>query len=86
MARNYILESASLALHLAILTPPVLAAPCDTPAHRAFDFWLGHWEVRTPDGKLAGVNRIDREYGVCVLHERYATETELQRREPQCLR
>jgi hypothetical protein len=49
------------------------AAPCDEPANRAFDFWLGQWEVRTPDGKLAGINRIDREYGGCVLHERYTT-------------
>lgn len=49
------------------------AAPCDDPAHRAFDFWLGEWNVHTPEGKLAGVNRIEREYGGCVLHERYDT-------------
>ena len=50
-----------------------LAAPCDSPQHRAFDFWIGEWQVKTPDGKLAGVNRIEREYGGCVLHERYDT-------------
>ena len=50
-----------------------VAGPCDEPAFRAFDFWLGRWEVRTPDGKLAGTNRIEREYGGCVLHERYDT-------------
>jgi hypothetical protein len=44
-----------------------LAAPCDAPAHREFDFWLGEWEVRTPDGKLAGTNRIEREHDGCVL-------------------
>ncbi len=49
------------------------AAPCDEPTNRAFDFWLGEWEVRTPDGKLAGINRIEREFGGCVLHERYTT-------------
>lgn len=49
------------------------AAPCEAPAHREFDFWLGEWQVHTPDGKLAGVNRIAREYGGCVLHERYDT-------------
>ena len=49
------------------------AAPCDGAAHRAFDFWVGEWQVRTPDGKLAGVNRIAQEYGGCVLHERYDT-------------
>lgn len=52
---------------------PAMAAPCNTSAHRAFDFWLGEWQVHTPDGKLAGVNRIEREYGGCVLHERYTT-------------
>lgn len=50
------------------------AANCDAPAHRQFDFWVGHWEVRTGDGKLAGTNRIERVHGGCALHERYATE------------
>lgn len=50
------------------------SAACDTPAHRAFDFWLGEWQVHTPDGKLAGINRIEREYDGCVVHERYRTE------------
>lgn len=52
----------------------VMAAPaCEAAEYRAFDFWLGEWQVRTPDGKLAGVNRITREYDGCVLHERYQT-------------
>ncbi len=46
---------------------------CDASEHRQFDFWLGEWNVRTPDGKLAGVNSIKREYDGCVLHERYST-------------
>jgi hypothetical protein len=49
------------------------AGPCDASAHRAFDFWLGEWQVKTPNGKVAGNNRIEREYGGCVLHERYDT-------------
>ncbi len=49
------------------------AAPCDGPAHREFDFWLGQWQVHTPAGQLAGNNRIEREYGGCVVHERYTT-------------
>ena len=63
-----------VALLVATAMPLACAAPGDTPAHRAFDIWLGTWEVRTPNGKLAGVNRIEREYGGCVIHERYATE------------
>lgn len=49
------------------------APPCDASEHRAFDFWLGEWRVHTPDGKLAGVNRISSEYNGCVVHERYDT-------------
>lgn len=48
-------------------------APCNDPAYRQFDFWLGKWEVFRPDGKVAGSNRIEKEYSGCVLHERYAT-------------
>lgn len=49
------------------------AGACDAAEHRQFDFWLGEWNVRTSDGKLAGVNSIKREYDGCVLHERYST-------------
>lgn len=63
-----------IALILAILlSRGALAGPCDTAAHRAFDFWLGQWQVHTADGTLAGKNRIEAEYGGCVLHERYVT-------------
>lgn len=63
-----------VALALVLLaTVRVEAAPCDSVDHRAFDFWIGEWTVRTPDGKVAGSNRIEREYDGCVLHERYDT-------------
>jgi hypothetical protein len=48
-------------------------APCTGNAYRAFDFWLGDWEVRAPDGRLFGHNRIEAGYGGCVVHERYTT-------------
>ena len=48
-------------------TPP----RCDLAEYRQFDFWVGTWQVQTPDGKIAGLNRITREYGGCVIHERY---------------
>jgi hypothetical protein len=49
-------------------------AACDAPEHRLFDFWLGEWVVTVPGGKEAGINRITREYGGCVVHERYTTQ------------
>jgi hypothetical protein len=54
-------------------TAPAAAGACETKEHRQFDFWLGEWNVHTPDGKLAGTNRITREYAGCVLHEHYDT-------------
>jgi hypothetical protein len=58
----------------AIPASAVAVGPCDAAEFRQFDFWLGDWEVRTPDGQLAGRNRIESAQGGCVLHERYATE------------
>lgn len=51
----------------------VYAAACESPEHRAFDFWLGEWQVKTAEGKFAGINRITQEYGGCVIHEHYTT-------------
>ena len=52
---------------------PRPADPCASAEHRQSDFWLGDWQVHRPDGVFAGINRIQREYGGCVVHERYAT-------------
>lgn len=52
---------------------PAVGAPCEAPEYHQFDFWLGEWNVQGAGGKMAGSNRIEREYGGCVLHERYTT-------------
>jgi hypothetical protein len=44
---------------------------CDSPPFRAFDFWLGEWEVSSADGRRAGRNEISREQHGCVLVERW---------------
>jgi hypothetical protein len=49
------------------------AAACASPMHRAFDFWVGEWEVRTAAGVRVGVNRITRVHGGCALREQYST-------------
>jgi hypothetical protein len=65
---------AAVAVSIATLSAgEALAAPCDGSEYRQFDFWLGTWQVHTPDGKLAGTNRIEREYDGCVIHEHYTT-------------
>jgi hypothetical protein len=64
-----------------LLTVALLSAPagftanpaprCNAAEYRQFDFWLGEWQVHGPAGKLAGTNRIEREYDGCVVHEHY---------------
>ena len=49
--------------------PPAAAEPCGAPEHRQFDFWIGEWEVTTPDGAPAGRNRIEPILGGCALRE-----------------
>jgi len=49
-------------------------SPCGTAEHRQFDFRIGDWVVRTRDGKLAGRDRIERDFDGCALRERYSTE------------
>jgi len=66
----------SLFCGLALLVATqVSAAPaaCSAPAYRQFDFWIGEWQVHTPEGKFAGVNRVERQYDGCVIHEHYTT-------------
>ena len=54
-------------------TPATPAAPpaCQTPEHRQFDFWLGHWTVRAPNGRVAGTNHIESSLGGCALVEHW---------------
>ncbi|HVS13184.1 MAG TPA: hypothetical protein VMV46_04625 [Thermoanaerobaculia bacterium] len=50
-------------------TPAPAPPTCDAPEHRQFDFWVGLWRVATPDGALAGTNRIESVLNGCVLME-----------------
>ena len=54
--------------------PATSAAPAATPCAdradaRRFDWWVGEWDVRTPDGKPVGHNRVTRIAGGCGLQE-----------------
>jgi hypothetical protein len=44
--------------------------PCEgIPAASQFDFWLGDWEVRRPDGTVAGQSVVTRRDGGCSVVE-----------------
>tara|TARA_R110001599_G_scaffold53322_4_gene148833 strand:+ start:3454 stop:3984 length:531 start_codon:yes stop_codon:yes gene_type:complete len=45
--------------------------PCSSEAHRAFDFWLGAWDVTDEAGNVAGENVVTAEEGGCLLVERW---------------
>jgi hypothetical protein len=47
------------------------SAGCGSGAYRDFDFWLGHWQVRLADGRVAGENRIEAAVDGCRLIERW---------------
>ena len=52
--------------------PTLPSGPCASAEHRQFDFWIGDWEVRLPDGKPAGTNRISRILNGCVIQENWS--------------
>jgi hypothetical protein len=49
----------TLAPRLSAEDAPAPQGPPPPPEVRQFDFWVGDWEVTTPDGKVAGHNRIE---------------------------
>ena len=50
------------------------SCPCCTENHRAFDFWIGEWEVvNAKDGSPAGTSRISKEENGCVIRENWTS-------------
>ena len=46
-------------------------SPCAAPEARAFDFWIGSWNVYNVDGRFVGSNEIRPEEENCALIERW---------------
>lgn len=65
-------------LAIFILLSSSHALACEGENYDQFDFWLGHWNVTTPAGKVAGTNYISQELNNCVLHEHYSTPSGYQ--------
>ncbi len=59
-------------LLVAVVSMPMFAhaGACDSADHRAFDFWIGDWNVTAANNNHTH-NVITREYDGCVIHERY---------------
>lgn len=44
---------------------------CCSENHKAFDFWVGEWEVANLDGSIAGINVVEKVEGLCMLRENW---------------
>ena len=51
-------------------TAPV-GRPCTRPEYRQFDFWVGTWDVHSPEGTPVGNNVISRALNGCAVMESY---------------
>lgn len=66
MKKSTVWLSAALISSALAQTPPPAA-----PVNHDFDFWIGDWNVTTPDGKPAGTNRIEPIAGGRGLYENW---------------
>lgn len=59
-----------------VATMSAQAYPCEHDERfRAFDFWLGEWDVHVASGQQAGQNRISSEQRGCYLAEAWTSAT-----------
>ena len=64
-------------IFLALGTPAALAQdgdapkPCSSPEYSQFDFWVGDWNVTSPDGTQQGTNKVVKMLGGCVVQENW---------------
>lgn len=61
--------AALVALTFAASAPPPRAQACSAPEFRQFDFWLGDWQVRKPDGSPDGSAHIEVVPNGCAVLE-----------------
>jgi hypothetical protein len=58
------------------------SAPCDTPQHHQFDFWVGDWQVfdaRT--NQLVAFDRVEKHSQGCIVQQNLTMVTDLYRRQ-----
>lgn len=64
--------------------PPAAAhtsAPCDTPQHHQFDFWVGDWQVfDANNNQLVAIDRVEKHSEGCIVQQNLTFITDLYRR------
>src|SRR5215510_6708395 len=65
------IASTAIAAESAKVAAPVAgSAPCDTPKHKQFDFWLGDWQVfDAASNQLIAFDRIEKQFRGCVVQQ-----------------
>jgi hypothetical protein len=48
------------------------ASPCAAPERRQFDFWVGSWTVKDPQGNPSGTSEITRDAAGCAILEHWS--------------
>ena len=62
-------------LAIGAAAPAQAEQACATPAHHAFDFWVGRWDVfDTHSGDIAGHSLIERLYQGCAIRENWSED------------
>ncbi len=46
---------------------------CSSEQHRQFDFWIGEWEVKNPQGQVVGSSNIELILNKCVVFENWTS-------------
>lgn len=66
--------AALLAAPACAQAPPANPPPrCETAIYKAFDFWVGEWEVFNPAGQKLGTSSITREESGCLIVEHWTS-------------
>lgn len=50
-------------------TPPAQPLPCAAKEYRAFDFWVGEWDVFGAAGQRVAASKIELMFGGCAIRE-----------------
>ena len=57
------------------------SAPCDSPQHHQFDFWVGDWQVfDAKTNQLVGFDRVEKHSRGCIVQQNLTMITDLYRR------
>jgi hypothetical protein len=52
----------------------LVANPCKAaPEFRQFDFWIGEWDVKNPQGGLVGTSSVQLILGQCIIFENWTS-------------